>query len=99
MAGPPHDAAAFASARPGTEAVTQRIGARSAQVVLVAPSGEWTRTVTPSLEAARALCERLAVPCHDGWPDELRKRLTSWRRTPEEWARAPYPERSADRAP
>jgi len=99
VAGPLRAAAAFASARPGTEAVTQRIGARSAQVVLVAPSGEWTRTVTPSLEAARALCERLAVPCHDGWPDELRKRLTSWRRTPEEWARAPYPERSADRAP
>lgn len=92
-----HDAAAFARERPGTEAVLQRIGARNAQVVLVAPSGEWIRTVVPSPEAGRDLCERLSVPCHDGWPDELRRKMTSWRRPPGEWARAPYPERAGHR--
>ena len=45
-------AAVFAQSRPGTEAVTQRIGARSTQVILVAPSGEWQRVVVASLEEA-----------------------------------------------
>jgi hypothetical protein len=94
MVGPENDAAEFAGAHPGTEAVTQRIGAHSVQVVLVAPSGEWMRSVVTSPEAAGRLCEQLAVACHEGWPDELRRKVTSWRRTPRDWARAPYPERS-----
>ena len=90
-----HAAAVFAQSRPGTEAVTQRIGARSTQVILVAPSGEWLREVVGSLEEARALCERLGLAHHDAWPDALRRSMTSFRRSPEDWARAPYPERRA----
>ena len=95
MPDPGHEAAVFAQSRPGTEAVTQRIGAHSAQVILVAPSGEWLREVVGSLEEARALCERLGLAHHDTWPDALRRSMTSFRRSPEDWARAPYPERRA----
>ena len=95
MPEPGHAAAVFAQARPGTEAVTQRIGAHSAQVILVAPSGEWLREVVASLEEAHALCERLGLAHHDTWPEGLRRAMTSYRRSPEDWARAPYPERRA----
>jgi hypothetical protein len=90
---PEQEAAVFSQSRPGTEAVTQRIGAHSAQLILVAPSGEWLREVMASLEDAHGLCERLGVAHHDTWPDALRRTMTSYRRSPEEWARAPYPER------
>jgi len=86
------EAAIFSQSRPGTEAVTQRIGARSAQVVLVAPSGEWLREVVASLDEAHALCERHGLAHHDTWPDALRRAMASYRRSPEDWARAPYPE-------
>ena len=95
MTDPGHEAAVFSQSRPGTEAVTQRIGARSAQVILVAPSGEWLREVVASLEEAHALCERLGLAQHDTWPEGLRRAMTSYRRSPEDWARAPYPERRA----
>jgi len=88
-----HEAVTFSQERPGTEAVTQRIGARSAQVILVAPSGEWLREVVPSLEEAHSLCERLGVAAHDTWPEELRRKMAGYQRSPEAWARAPYPER------
>jgi len=92
---PALEAALFSQARPGTEAVTQRIGARSAQVILVAPSGEWLREVMACLEEAHDLCERLGLAHHDNWPDALRRKVTAYRRSPEDWARAPYPERRA----
>ena len=95
MPDPGHEAAAFAQSRPGTEAVTQRIGAHSAQIILVAPSGEWLREVVGSLEEARTFCERLGLAHHDTWPDALRRSITSFQRSPEDWARAPYPERRA----
>jgi hypothetical protein len=95
MSDPEHEAAVFTQSRPGTEAVTQRIGAHTAQLILVAPSGEWLREVLASLEDAHGLCERLGVAHHDTWPDELRRTFTSYRRSPEDWARAPYPERRA----
>lgn len=71
-----------------------RIGAGSAQVILVAQSGEWMRVVVASPDAGRVLCGRLGITCRDGWPDDLRRRATAWMRTPQEWARAPYPEAS-----
>lgn len=93
MVDPEHEAAVFTQSRPGTEAVTQRIGAHTAQVILVAPSGEWLREVVASLEDAHGLCERLGVAHHDAWPDALRRTFTAYQRSPEDWAWAPYPER------
>lgn len=87
--------AIFAQARPGVEAVLQRIGAHSAQLILVAPSGEWLRAVVESLEEGRSWCERFGIAHHETWPEDLRRKMTAFRRNPEDWARAPYPERRA----
>lgn len=91
----PADAArAFAASRPGVEAVVQRIGLRTAQVVLVAGNGEWTRVVVPSVDEGRALCSALGIEARDAWTDPVRRRMGTYRRPPQEWADAPYPERS-----
>lgn len=89
------EAGPFASAHPGSEAVVMPIGAHTAQLIVVAPSGEWARSVVASVGSAVALCEQLGIPCHTGWPDDVRRRAASYRRSPAAWARAPYPERRA----
>lgn len=71
------------------------IGAHTAQLVVVAPSGEWARSVVGSLAEAEELCTQLGIPYHTGWPDDLRRRAAAFRRSPEAWAHAPYPERRA----
>ncbi|HEU5003884.1 MAG TPA: hypothetical protein VFW71_14070 [Actinomycetota bacterium] len=71
------------------------IGAHTAQLIVVAPSGEWVRSVVASVEAASAVCAELGIPCHPGWPDDVRRRAASYRRAPAAWAHAPYPERRA----
>ena len=86
----------FVASRPGVEAALMRIGIHSAQAVLVAASGEWLRLVLESVEEARALCRRLGVEAHDGYTDQLRQRMGAWQRSPQDWARAPYPERTRD---
>jgi hypothetical protein len=86
----------FTATRQGVEAVVMPIGIHSVQVVLVAASGEWLRYVVESPGEARALCERLGVEAHDGYPDHLRQRMGGYQRKPEDWARAPYPERTGN---
>lgn len=71
------------------------IGAHTAQLIVVAPSGQWVRSVVASVAAAAALCEQLGMPCHTGWPEAVRRRAAAYRRSPAEWAHAPYPERRA----
>jgi sugar phosphate isomerase/epimerase len=90
----PESAERFVSSRPGVEAAVMPIGIHSHQVVLVAPSGEWLRFVLDTAEEARKLCVRLEVEPHDGYPEHLRQRMGAWQRTPEDWAAAPYPERT-----
>lgn len=93
MPTPAERAASFAKAWPGALASIMPIGARSAQVVLVAESGPWVRVVVTSVDAGQALCDRLGVAWKPGWPEDLHRRITAGRRTPREWASAPYPER------
>lgn len=71
-----------------------RIGIHSAQMILIAPSGEWLRFVTESSEEARELCLHLQVEAHDGYPDHLRQRMGAYQRSPRDWAAEPYPERT-----
>lgn len=92
MADTLRNATSFARSASGVEGCVMRIGARSAAVILVAASGQWLRVVVASPDAGRVLCEHLGITCRDGWPDDLRRRVTAWRRTPQDWARAPYPE-------
>jgi hypothetical protein len=92
--GAPDSPEEFVASRPGVEAAVMRIGVHSTQVVFVASSGEWLRFVVESPDEARVLCLRLEVEAHEGYPDHLRQRMGAYQRSPEDWARAPYPEQS-----
>ena len=83
----------FINRKQDVEGAIMHIGGHTAQVVLVASDGEWLRYVVPSMEAAKTVCERLGIPSHEGYPDHLRQRMAAYKRTPEDWAAAPYPEK------
>lgn len=77
----------------GVEAVVIRIGLHDAQLVLVAGSGEWQRWVYHSMEETTEVASKLGVPVHEGeFPEEMRVRINSYRRTPRDYDRAAYPE-------
>jgi hypothetical protein len=87
------EAEEFLKTRSGVEAMIMHIGLHTAQLVLIAEDGEWLRLVVPSVEQAHKLSERLNVKAHDGYPEHLRQRISAYRRSPEDWREAPYPER------
>ncbi|MGH2732693.1 MAG: hypothetical protein ACRDJF_04810 [Actinomycetota bacterium] len=87
--------AGFLRTHSGVEAVIRRIGTRSTQLILIGETGEWLRWVAPSTEEARDLCRKLEVEAHEYWPEHLRRRINSYRRSPEDWSAAPYPERQS----
>lgn len=89
---PAHQAEQFVAGHHGVKGLTVRIGAHSAALILVDGEGAWSRSVVTSTEAAHTVGERLGIPVSDGWTDELRRLVTGARRTPQDWARAPYPE-------
>ncbi len=89
----PEDMARFLRTHSGVEAIIQRIGNRSAQLIFIGETGEWLRWVVPSTAEARNLCRKLEVEAHGGWPDHLRRRINAYRRSPDDWIEAPYPER------
>jgi hypothetical protein len=75
------------------EAVVTRLGLNGAQAVLVSPSGSWRRWVYPSVEAAAEAAGDAGCIVHEGeFPEALRVRLNAYRRPPEDFERAPYPE-------
>lgn len=96
MRDPAQRAVRFVAAHPGVEGVTMRIGARNAELILISRPGAWVRTVLASTEAAHTFGAELGVPVHDGWTDDLRRRVTHWRRSSRGWRRAPYPERARE---
>jgi hypothetical protein len=65
----------FAQLRPDVEAVLQRCGLRTFDLVLIDGEGNWTRWVFASEEAAAAAAEDLEVPLHRGWDDRMAKRM------------------------
>lgn len=77
-----------------TEAVIVRIGAGSAQLVLVDGQGRWDRWVYHDVDACREVAERIGVTSvHVGsYPEQIRLRMNSRRRPAEDFERAPYPE-------
>jgi hypothetical protein len=91
---PIHDPVGYAArAGDGTEAVVIRIGLRDAQLVLVDAEGAWRRWVYPSVESAEEVARTLGVPVHLGeYPEATRVRMNRYRRPPEDFDRAPYPE-------
>jgi hypothetical protein len=71
----PKEARAFVASRHDVHAVVQRIGADTFDLVLVDADGNWDRWVVPSEEAANGMAEALGVTAHDGWTDDLSKRM------------------------
>ena len=71
----PHDLVEFVKLRDDVEAVLQRIGRETFDLVLIDPDGNWTRAVFPSEEAAREAGEYLEVIVHDGWGERMSQRM------------------------
>jgi hypothetical protein len=62
--------------RSDVEAVLQRIGKDTWDLVLIDVDGNWTRGVFVSEEEAEAVCRDLRIPMHGGWDDpRLAKRM------------------------
>lgn len=61
--------------RPGVEAVLQKCGLDTFDLLLVDADGNWTREVFSLKEAAEAVASDLGVPLHDGWDDRMSRRM------------------------
>jgi hypothetical protein len=73
----PADLRTFATLKPDVEAVVQRCGAETFDLLLIDLDGNWTRWIFPSQEDAEAVAEALGVPLHHGWDDDrLTRRMT-----------------------
>ena len=75
MAGTPLELRRFAQLRSDVEAVLQRCGLGTYDLVLIDAQGNWTRWVFTSEEAAEAVAGDLEVPLHRGWDDRMAKRM------------------------
>jgi hypothetical protein len=72
----PSDLRQFAMVRPEVEAVIQRIGLDTWDLLLIDVDGNWDRGVFESKEQAQSVAEALGVPAHDGWDDDrMAKRM------------------------
>lgn len=74
----PEDLLRFARGREGVEAIVQRIGRDTFDLLLVDGDGNWTRGVFGSEEQCKRVAHELGIQAvHDGWSDEaLAKRMT-----------------------
>jgi hypothetical protein len=59
----------FAKLRRDVEAVVQRCGRETFDLLLIDVEGDWIRTVVPSEKEARAMSRDLGVRIHVGWDD------------------------------
>ena len=67
----------FAQLRAGVEAVLQRCGQRTFDLLLIDVDGNWTRWVFSSEEGAKAAAVDLGVPLHEGWDNRMARRMNS----------------------
>jgi hypothetical protein len=67
----------FVQLRPDVEAVLQRCGRETFDLVLIDLEGNWTRWVFTSDRAARDAAADLGVPLHEGWDDRMARRMNS----------------------
>jgi hypothetical protein len=57
------------------EAVLQRCGIDTFDLILIDLDGNWTRWVFPSEEFAEAVADRLEIPLHREWDERMVKRM------------------------
>jgi hypothetical protein len=74
--GPADEAQAFAKAHGTVDAVVQRIGHGTWDLILVDAEGGWDRWVFGSKEDAEAAAGSAGAAVHAGWTDELSQRVT-----------------------
>jgi len=67
--GTPTELRRFVQMNPDVEAILQRCGLDTYDLLLVDSRGAWTRWVFPAEELARAAAADLQVPLHEGWDD------------------------------
>jgi hypothetical protein len=66
----------FMAGRGEVDAVIQRIGRDTWDLLLIDAEGNWTREVMASEEECRAAAEELGTTVHSGWDDDaLAKRM------------------------
>ena len=74
----PGELRTFATLRPDVEAVLQRCGAGTYDLILIDLDGDWVRAVFPSQEEAESAADDLGVPLHQGWDDpRLARRMNT----------------------
>ena len=61
--------------RQDVEAVLQRCGLNTFDLLLIDLDGNWTRWVFPSREAAEEAAVDLGIPLHDGWDERMVQRM------------------------
>ena len=65
----------FKLLRPDVEAVLQRCGLNTYDLLLIDVDGNWTRWVFTTEEAAVSVADGLDLPLHRGWDDRMVKRM------------------------
>jgi len=71
----PSELRRFVLGRPSVEAVLQRCGIETYDLLLIDMDGNWTRWVFTSDDAARAVADDLDVRLHEGWDDRMARRM------------------------
>ncbi len=71
----PPELSRFVAGRAGVEAVVQRCGRETFDLLLIDAEGNWTRVVLGSKEEAEHVAVSLGVAVHDGWTEELALRM------------------------
>jgi hypothetical protein len=66
----PAEVRRFAAEGDAIDAVIQRIGLDTWDLLLIDGQGKWTRMVAESSDQARAAAEELGLEPHDGWDDD-----------------------------
>jgi hypothetical protein len=71
----PPDLRSFVTYGRGVEAILQRCGLDTFDLILIDVDGNWTRGVFTSKEVAEAVAGDLDVPLNHGWNDRMAKRM------------------------
>jgi hypothetical protein len=71
----PRELRQFVTYRPDVEALLQRCGLDTYDLLLIDLDGNWTRGVFPSEEEAVAAVDMLGVPLHRGWDTRMTRRM------------------------
>ena len=61
--------------RRDVEAVIQRCGLDTFDLILIDVDGNWTRWIFPSDQAARSVAAGLEVPLHEHWDERMVRRM------------------------